>query len=216
MSRHNRERRRNNGYTKRDCRTDLPKDRIAEAVHRAVCEYRGGDGFGRCLMYAAAGAYLVSHVTGKTYLTQVGRCRIRCAQDRWVEFGDPGGIRNGSFHAWVVGPIPAARAGVQVMDCSSRHGRRFDIRVIDFSSRHYRRGVEEMQTAPDTRADESGPFHWGRPEPPPYVWAHPDDVCSWVQFETDPESTNSLWRDLDDARPLLDRVLAIWRQEHRP
>ena len=50
------------------------KARIAEAVHQAVCEVTGSDGFSHCALYASAGAMVASLATGNEYV--VNACRL--------------------------------------------------------------------------------------------------------------------------------------------
>jgi hypothetical protein len=81
----------------------LDQERLASAVHEAVCDYHLDDGFGHCADYAFAGAVLLSALTKKCYVPQAGSL--------WVSHdpGDPtlciamqadnGGIYAGEFHA---------------------------------------------------------------------------------------------------------------------
>ncbi|MGH6876802.1 MAG: hypothetical protein ACREHV_05400 [Rhizomicrobium sp.] len=46
--------------------------RIAEAVHQAVCEVTGSDGFSHCALYARAGAMAASLATGVEYTINAG------------------------------------------------------------------------------------------------------------------------------------------------
>jgi hypothetical protein len=70
LSRHNRERRKAPPSSRRSTTgtyqielpqhvgpvvLETPPEIYAEAVHRAVCEFSGSDGFGQCSLYAVAG-----------------------------------------------------------------------------------------------------------------------------------------------------------------
>src|SRR5262245_51509295 len=77
---------------------------IAEAVHRAVCEFTGTDGFGNCMMYAWAGVSLCSRVFQRTYLLQAGSLRIQADPSNphsWFTIdASEDGFHIGEFHAW--------------------------------------------------------------------------------------------------------------------
>src|SRR4051812_39458661 len=88
MSRHNRERRQHRsepgGRPPRPFFSQAPAAALtptpaapgvyAEAVHRAVCEFSGNDGFGKCYLYTIAGyTLLVNHPPGRSrFLPQAG------------------------------------------------------------------------------------------------------------------------------------------------
>src|SRR5437763_388203 len=88
----------------------IEKNRVAEAVHLAVCDWTGGDGFGHCILYAVAGAHLTSRLTGQKYFPVAGSLALYPDPERQegITF-DPkagGGLLGGEFHAWIIGPLP--------------------------------------------------------------------------------------------------------------
>ena len=92
----------------------LDKDRIAEAVHVAVCEATDSDGSYKCMWYAHAGQGLLDHL-GVTAEVQCGHLDIieagRVAKTLEY-FGD--GYDYVSGHTWL-------RAGGNVIDFAARH-----------------------------------------------------------------------------------------------
>ena len=52
--------------------TEISRSRIAGAVHQAVCDVTGTDGYGHCALYAQAGAMAAHFITGEVYDLQAG------------------------------------------------------------------------------------------------------------------------------------------------
>lgn len=154
------------------------RERVAEAVHRAVCEVFGGDGFGRCLPYAFAGAMLL-HEDG--FSLQAGSITIVADPDtnhpdglgavKMECRGD--GFGRGEYHCWV-GRL--RKDGI--------------VELVDFASRHYRTYVENMMTVTDAttvvphaaavyQIDHRERIQWTREDPPSFYWIksnNPDRV----------------------------------------
>jgi hypothetical protein len=93
----------------------LDKARIAEAVHRAVCEVTGSDGSWSCLRYAHAGCGLLMHL-GVPVEVEAGHLEI--VEDgqvietlRYTGYWDESHV---SGHAWL-------RTGGLLIDFSARH-----------------------------------------------------------------------------------------------
>lgn len=194
------------------------RSRIAEAVHGAVCEVNGGDGFGRCADYAVAGALVLNLLTDRRYSPQVGGVDILCQPpSRYFHIcGDDNGLARGEYHCWVAcaaGPAPGMP------------GRSLASEWIDFSARHYRRMAETLvnidkvvhQDAESTvLALDRGPRReWTAPEPPPYVWHEGSVPPDWVLFYVDEASSRGLMKQiegegrdhfLDVARAAVDRL----------
>lgn len=99
--------------------------RIAGAVHRAVCEFTGTDGFGYCYLYAWGGNTLAREVTGRPYRLQAGALRLRLDGDRgWLTMNpQQDGFGRGEFHCWM------ARSD----------GRGHLAEIVDLGARHYAR-----------------------------------------------------------------------------
>jgi hypothetical protein len=114
------------------------KDRMAEAVHAAVCEVTEGSGLGRCAHYAVAGSVLATVVTGKRYMAQAGSLYLS------HDPADPtlltamvceAGIESGECHCWCIGPVAEGRKAGPVTQ---------DQEFIDFSARHLKALVEKL------------------------------------------------------------------------
>jgi hypothetical protein len=114
---------------------------IADAVHRAVCEYTESDGMGSCHKYAVAGRGLLWYL-GKRTIIQAGTmfCLANTVYQDYMTFLGQN-WRQGELHVWLADERD----------------------TIDFSSRLYRRMWEELTGVQVT--------DWNRPDPPPYVWA---------------------------------------------
>ena len=113
---------------------------IADAVHRAVCEYTESDGLGACHKYAVAGRGLLWYL-GKRTIIQAGTmfCLANTVYQDYMSFLGQN-WRQGELHVWLADERD----------------------TIDFSSRLYRRMWEELTGVQVT--------DWNRPDPPPYVW----------------------------------------------
>src|SRR5262249_48867128 len=179
--------------------TGLNRQRLADAVHRAVCEYHQDDGFGRCADYAFAGAMLLMALTKKQYTPQAGSL--------WVSHdpGDPtlclamiaenDGIYAGEFHAWVVGPVDG-RAGGAMPD---------DVEVIDLSARHFKSWVERPVHCVSREAVPGGQLsHFERVAERqrylrpllPYLWCRWGGKPEWAQYQADEQATTLLCASL--------------------
>lgn len=137
-------------------RIAIDKDRIDRAVHRAVCEVTGGDGYGKCLYYAHAGWGLLSYL-GITSYVQAGDCGVV------IESGTDlcastmgGGVLAGDFHSWLIRPLRSFHT-------TTYQGPK---EYIDFTARHYRRYATGTQ--------------WHQGDPPNYLWTA--DPSDWVRF----------------------------------
>lgn len=123
--------------------------RIAEAVHRAVCNVTGGGGFGHCALYARAGALVASCAMGRkdAYVINAGRMSVftgvtdddgaerhlmmdpaMAGQPGAVAWGVPG-AQGSEFHAWFVrrpedlqpGTLQATPGDAEIIDLGMRH-----------------------------------------------------------------------------------------------
>lgn len=193
---------------------DTPDPRFraaaAAAVHDAVCQVAGGDGYGHCLLYAHAGAALLGSLLDAPYQIQIGSLayRIDPAGGGWLELrAEDGGLDRGEYHAWVgLAGAPAGPAN------------RCEIAaLVDFSTRHLRAMAERMPRVRRVQAvgacqivelgESADPVEWTRPDgPPEFVWAAdgaglPDDfryvpdAAAIVQHYGEAMLPDSPWRD---------------------
>lgn len=155
------------------------KSRIAEAVHRAVCEVTGTDGCGQCLYYALGGALLLNKVTNRLFVPQIGGLLLLTSPpDRWhgVDMsaeGDPmKSFHNSDFHCWISeANSKRLRLGNQPQKCRA---------MIDLSSRHYHQLLKRV--IPD--------IEWNREPPPSYLWSDGRALPDWIRIwpEAEPMS----------------------------
>ena len=162
------------------------KARIAEAVHAAVCEVTGSDGFGHCALYARVGAAVASVVTGEEYVVNAGRMQAGTGtpdpQDgAELYLGmDPAlsGYSGREFHAWILRRPPGAATGALLQaDPDS-------IEVADLSMRHYRAMAEAIG------------LPWQREALPPWYWGPLTGLRDLrVNLSADAEMTTMLLRE---------------------
>lgn len=96
---------------------------VADAVHLAVTEITGSDGFCECLLYAYLGSHLCSQLLEQEYWLQVGSLLLKTQSDTdstdidWLRF-DTSNNKRGSYHAWF-GAFHDN--GIELVDLSARH-----------------------------------------------------------------------------------------------
>ena len=147
--------------------SDRERAILTEAVHRAVCEITGTDGYAKCLLYAVAGYALLAD---RGFAIQAGTVAIVADPDNPAGPGTTlieaaeGGWNRGEYHCWLARPTDP-------------------VEMVDFSSRHFRRHTEEASEAAkagtpapvalsitglaEARADS---IEWLRGEPPDSLW----------------------------------------------
>ena len=165
--------------------------RIAEAVHRAVCEFSGTDGCGLCMLYAIAGAGLLGRVFGSTLHPQAGSLSVLAdPPDRWMTM-DASNFANGEFHCWL--GRPSGGGGAELIDFAARHYRAYCERLLDVS------GFQAIEPGIYVRRDEpaEGLFRptWNREAPPDYVWAE-GLLPEWLRLVPDHEATEAVWANM--------------------
>lgn len=161
--------------------------RIAEAVHRAVCEVTGTDGYGHCALYAQAGAMTAHFITGEVHDLQAGGLAVFTGDmnhdGELTLYVDPegsqyngtaGGRDNGEFHAWF-GPRPAGATPGTVMEVS-RNG----LVVADFAMRHFKRHVAEAG------------MPWNRAPLPTFCWGKADEIDQRLRVTYRPDVATTL------------------------
>ena len=170
---------------------------IAEAVHRAVVEVAGGDGYGHCFLYAVAGWSLAREVLGGDYWLQAGSKRLLVAPpDGWLYLNATAdGLVRGDYHCWFARAGPGGAVA----------------ELVDLSSRHYRRWADSNRAvAPGAAA----PLRWSWPaDPPPFVWQE-GALSDWLGLVAEAPLTAAflrrvaaLGRDLDPLHRLARRHL---------
>jgi hypothetical protein len=183
---------------------------MAEAVHRAVCEFTKSDGFGHCYLYTLAGWSLLIHLEGQgtPYRMQAGSLFLRPDPSRpldWVvSSAEDGGLERGEFHCWISSP---------------------DLTLIDFASHYFRRYVDGIMRIKEvTHQSEAGalftlddnpdPVRWNMPDPPRYIWEHVTELPEWVRYNGDPralEQVNQRVREtMDETKSLRLRTCHLY------
>lgn len=184
----------------------ISRARIAQAVHEAVCEVTGTDGYGHCVMYAQAGALTASVLTGRDYVLQAGAAvvftgdvngygelalHVDPAGSEWN--GQRGGRENNELHCWLT-RRPAEVPGSAVPATPGDE-------VADFSLRHWRWAVAEAG------------MPWSR-EPLPAFWWGPlsglNDLR--VRYTADADTMRLVYGELlpaMDAAPYDASVIAL-------
>jgi len=176
------------------------KARFAEAVHQAVCEVTGSDGFGHCALYARAGAVAAAMVTGRDdYVVNAGRLTAgtgaRDPDDGDTELClgmDPAlsGYSGREFHAWILRRPAAAPSGVLLQADPDT------VEVADLSMRHYKAMAEAIG------------LPWQREPLPGWYWGSIAELRALrVNLSADVEMTTMLIRE----QPLAP-VQAVARQ----
>lgn len=116
------------------------QERVADAVHRSVCQYTDTDGYLQCEYYALAGQGLLQREFGLEMMLQAGEMQLTVNQELSVGTHFDG-KEYGSWHVWL-----GSQLGF----------------IIDFAARHYRNYHERSKTAKLAE--------WSEAEPPKYIW----------------------------------------------
>ncbi|QDV37715.1 hypothetical protein [Tautonia plasticadhaerens] len=164
------------------------RGRIAEAVHRAVCEFSGTDGCGHCMLYAVGGAGILGRVFGRTYHPQAGSMAVLVdPPDLWMTM-DATNFSGGEFHCWLGRQTGGGR--VEMIDFASRHYRAYWDRLVDASE------FEAIESGMYVRRDEPLEGHsrpkWNREAPPDYVWTE-GLLSEWLRLVPDRQATEAVW-----------------------
>lgn len=161
------------------------KEQIAEAVHRAVCQYTGSDGFGFCRWYAICGWLLLLDLGYKNVVLQAGRLSLQPDPDeptQWIEMDPSHGVL-GELHCWLVLPDQNMSAGRQPL------GR--NVQVIDFAARQYRNYVERLSMI------DGEPPQWRWASSPDFIWHSFEELPSWLLVSAQEEPTNAIYQSLN-------------------
>ena len=146
----------------------LVRDRIAEAVHQAVCEFTGSDGFGLCMLYSVAGMGVPSAFNHRLY-PQAGTLGVLIdPPDYWMVM-DAEGFEpsvGGEFHCWLGGP--SSSGDVELIDFSARHYKRYCGGLIDVTD--FDVVSPGLYVRRDLPVETHKPMTWNREDPPAYVW----------------------------------------------
>jgi hypothetical protein len=173
----------------------VDRDRIAEAIHRAVCEESNSDGQGRCALYALAGRLVLTQLTATPYIFQAGgfAASISDTSPR-VMIMDPQSdhYRCNEFHCWIARWPQGAKPG----DC---HKVSPDDEFVDFSLRHIPAYTKRVR--PGTQ-----PMEWERADWPLYFWGSLQDLALLrIQFRVDAQMMNLIFED----KPLLNAAARV-------
>ena len=175
---------------------------LAEAVHAAVCDFTGTDGYGACMLYTVAGWSPLVALDSEAWHLQAGSARILAdPPDGWLEMNGalPGALERGEFHCWLAKAPPHPQAQ-QAQPAA----------LVDFSARHFQRMCQEMPLP-----EERGRIPYTQPPPPPFIWTT-GQQSPLVHWEPIPTLCRALWEHVGDHfdayRPLRDLVATHWRQ----
>ncbi len=143
------------------------KRNIAEATHRAVCEFTNSDGCGRCFHYALAGWALAASLLKKEYTLQAGSLYIVADPPDGIIAMEPEkhGFQRGEFHCWFAAPGNDGKMA-EFVDLSSRHYKGFVERNRQLSN------VTEMEEA-SILTPCTNRIQWTRKDnPPDFIWTN--------------------------------------------
>jgi len=190
--------------------------RISEAVHRAVCEFTGTDGFGHCLCYAVCGSVVASTMLEKLYLPQAGTVCIFADPPNAVAMqATDNGLERGEFHCWF--GLPESRNHgrgkrlAEFVDLTSRHYKRYVSEVVCIEEAVVSDGCRTYMLAPEkdrirwTRTDDPPQFIWTNGKFPDLMQAVPDEAACLRLFEI----VNDSMSDLDDLCSLAFKYLGL-------
>jgi hypothetical protein len=173
------------------------RDRIANAVHQVILEWKGEVLASQaCMFYALVGVGVLRRLTGEDYTVQAGSFSARITDDTVFAFdATVPETRGFEYHAWLARPL----------DMSD------EAEIIDFSARHYY-----------TQARRFG-YNPTLPPPPDYIWSSVSRLKAErrYRFRPDVEITEGVYRGalMEDKRraeaiwSLVKRALAIVRGE---
>jgi hypothetical protein len=178
------------------------RHRIAEAVHDAVCDFSGRDGFGLCMLYAVAGAGLMGRVFGLTYHLQAGSMSVLAdPPDGWVTM-DASNFAAGEFHCWLARPKGNDR--VELIDFTARHYRNYCERLIDMTG--FDLAGPGLFVRRDDGSGECVRPSWNRQNPPEYVWTEALPT-EWLRLVPDRQATEAVLsliiENLDEYKRLV-------------
>jgi len=182
------------------------RNRVAEAVHRAVCKITSSDGFAKCHLYSLAGVGLLSRLTNRYYVPQAGSILISAGEpDRWVGIdislsGDSlVGLSDGDYHCWIA----------DATDCSV--GCDITPTLIDLSSRHYHRMVALRQGKADAVIRQLSQL-----EQMPYpLWTDCGFLPTWLKLIPDAAATDAVYGDLTDRIGTYGPLLCEAERQYR-
>jgi len=183
--------------------TDISHAQIAEAVHQAVCQATGTNGFRQCIAYAVPGAAVASVITGQPHIMQAGGIEVLTGdvtgEGEAALVLDPlsadpeGGVENQEFHAWFSPePVGLARGVVTSV-------RRDDLIIADLSMRHFS----------EYCAAAGAP--WSREPLPAYCWASAHQIGSELRvvYRPDPQTTMAVNKRASLEKELLEDITSL-------
>ena len=173
----------------------ISRARTAEAVHQAVCDVTGGDGYGMCHLYARAGALVASVATGRPYMWQAGELLVGTGdanEDGELHFQykpAASGYNGLEFHCWIT-ERPAGEPGT-VMTGGP------EVEYADFALRHVMRAI-----------GLSG-FPWRRERLPAYYWGSYAGLASLRVFPKADSQMMALIASRDADADLIGETAAL-------
>lgn len=164
------------------------RDAVASAVHRAVVDSTGGDGYGYCYLYAYLGWRLLREELGRPYLLQAGSLRLLAPPAGWLVMDTSlGDLASGAFHCWLARPDPDGGPS----------------EVVDLAARHYGRWAAGWPGWGATHA----PPRWEPPGGPvDYVWsARP--FPTWLSLNAEETASRNYLASLKLVEPALGGIV---------
>jgi hypothetical protein len=184
------------------------RDRVAEAIHRSVCEFSGTDGFGECLLYAIAGMGLLGRGFGQKIYLQAGTMAVLAEPPDgwWVMDAEKGFVPGygGEFHCWLGGP--SNTGGVELIDFTARHYKRYCSDLVDATQ--WDLVAPGLYVRRDEPEEASSRIAWSREDPPSYVW-FTDDPLDWLWLTPIRQVTEAVRARMMEHQPEIRRLIDL-------
>ena len=173
------------------------KEGVADAVHRAVCEFTDTDGYRQCLFYSYAGMAALTNLSNdpNRYRPQAGTLLVQPDPniDQWIG-NDPTewasekmAHQAGDVHCWV-GSGQRNQPGVFLAS-----------EIVDFTSRHWPRMFA------DAKSDNGQTVKWNHPDDiPPFVWTHGSKLPDYFRVTPTVEVTHAVFDFIAEEKELFE------------
>lgn len=183
------------------------RDLIAEAVHKAVCEFTDSDGFGFCMLYSIAGMGLLGRVFEHKLYPQAGSMGVLIdPPDYWMVMDGEDFQPNvgGEFHCWLGGP--SNDGGVELIDFSARHYKRYCGGLIDVTD--FDVVSPGLYVRRDSPVETHKPMTWNREDPPAYLWLG-KILPNWLTLKPIRRVTEAVWIKMQQNKEECNRLIDL-------